>query len=376
VTLARVLFEPPQTPRVGPLGWAEPSVHWFTESTRPAAVASRRNVNRWYAEFPDPDGGFGARLRSEVNADHYQAVDELHVHSLLKRTHGDVRYEEGGVGPDFRVYEDGEQIAAVEVASLFQQAEWTLEQTRHALLADEVNRRLVPSAGYFVDFQIEAALRNPAPRRFAEWLQRQLDQLPAYDRVEPHAEPSHDQHSFVYVEEGVRIRVRFITMRPGAAAVTDPDARIVGMGPVVGGVVLAAPRLKDRIGTKAGGRYDLRDSPFVVAVGVHDAVCTDHDVVEALYGGESAAVDSGRRVRRNDGLFGTDAMKPSGRQSRLSGAAIISEFRAWEPDAADIALLRNPHAAHSWPGRVLPVTREFGIVASTTTEFELGWKQP
>jgi hypothetical protein len=140
--------------------------------------------------------------------------------------------------------------------------------------------------------------------------------------------------------------------------------------------LVGGSRLRDRIGTKAGGRYDLRDSPFVVAVGVHDAVCTDHDVVEALYGGESAAVDSGRLVRRNDVLFGADAMKPSGRRSRLSGAAIISEFRAWEPDAADIALLRNPHAAHSWPGRVLPVTREFGIVASTTTEFELGWKQP
>ena len=133
----------------------EPSVHWYTESTRPEAVASRRAVNAWYDAFPDCDGSFRDRLRSEVDVDHHQALDELFVHSHLSADFDDVRYEEGGVGPDFRVYTDGNCIGAIEVVSLFQQQDWTDEEVRHLRLADDVSRRLAPTHGYFVDFQIE-----------------------------------------------------------------------------------------------------------------------------------------------------------------------------------------------------------------------------
>jgi len=375
VAFNRDLFSEPQTSSTGPLGWVEPSVHWFTESTRPEAVASRRNVNRWYADFPDPDGRLGARLRSEVNADHYQSLDELYLHFLLTRRHTDVRYEEGGVGPDFRLYDKGKLIAGVEVASLFQQSEWTVEQARHSRLADAVNMRLLPTAGYFVDFQFEAAPQDPAPRHFVGWLRREVDRLPPHHQLALGADQSGNVPTAIYVKDEVRIRVRFIPMRAGAQALTDPDARIVGMGPAVGGMVLAASRLKERIGAKAGGRYDLGDSPFLVAVGVHDTVCSDDQVVEGLYGGESVVLASGDLIRRNDGLFGIDAGKPSGRQSRLSAVAIISMFRAWKPDETDVALLRNPYASRPWPGNGLPATREFGVVDSCAAQLTLGWKQ-
>lgn len=92
------LFDEPIQARTGPLGWIEPALHWFTESTRPEAVASRQTVNGWYKDFPDVDGKFAARLRSEVNVDHYQALDELYVHHILRQTHDDVHYEVGEVG--------------------------------------------------------------------------------------------------------------------------------------------------------------------------------------------------------------------------------------------------------------------------------------
>ena len=110
-TSAPHLFGDPDEERVTPLGRVEPAVHWLTESTRPEAAASRQTVNRWYASFPDADGTFGERLRSEADVDHHQALDELHVHHLLTRHHDDVRYEEGGVGPDFRIYDGGICVA-------------------------------------------------------------------------------------------------------------------------------------------------------------------------------------------------------------------------------------------------------------------------
>src|SRR5687768_14270127 len=89
------LFPEPKQLRTGPLDWSEPAVHWFTDSTRPEACASRDAVNSWYAEFPDDDAKFAARLTSRVDVDHYQALDELYVYHLLRQRHGDVRYEEG-----------------------------------------------------------------------------------------------------------------------------------------------------------------------------------------------------------------------------------------------------------------------------------------
>lgn len=112
----QLLFPEPTSPREGPLGYVEPPVRWFSTSTRPQAIASRAAVNTWYAEFPDtPDRTFAKRLKSGNAVTHYGALDELYVHHLLRRRFDDVRYEEGGKGPDFRVYENGACILAVEV---------------------------------------------------------------------------------------------------------------------------------------------------------------------------------------------------------------------------------------------------------------------
>jgi hypothetical protein len=55
---------------------------------------------------------------------YYVALDELYVHQVLRRLEPEVRYEEGGQGPDFRVYHDGRQVLTVEVLSLFLRPEW------------------------------------------------------------------------------------------------------------------------------------------------------------------------------------------------------------------------------------------------------------
>jgi hypothetical protein len=368
-----VLFAEPAVPRTRPLGRVEPAVHWFTESTRDEARTSRRVVNGWYDEMDDPDGAFAKRLRSEVDVDHHQALDELYVHHLLRQRYDDVRYEEGGTGPDFRVYVDGRCVAAVEVLSLFQRDDWTKEQMQHARLADELDRRLRPSAGYFVDFTLDRADREPPPRRFADWVARQIAELPPPENLNlaPGATRA-DLPLAVFTAGGCRITTHFFPMRPDAPARTDPDARIVGMGAAIGGMVNSGARLKDRLVAKAGGRYDVDGIPFLVAVGIHDGFCSDDQVFDGLYGGEAVVVATGQGVRRPDGFFGLDPQR-GGRNTRVSAVAVISGLNGWAPANIDTAVYENPYPARAWPAETLPSTRRFGPIDRGATEATFGW---
>lgn len=357
-------FLEPEQPRTGPLGWAEPAVHWFKDSTRPEAVASRDVVNSWYDEFPDREAKFAARLTSEVDVDHYQALDELHVHHLLRQRHGDVRYEEGGIGPDFRIYDDGTLVGAVEVLSLFQREDWNAEQARHSRLAAELNRRVRPTDGYFVDFEIEHAEQEPAPRRFADWIQRQLAALPPHDQLDlPPDVTRADLPTRVYDRDGVRIQVTFMPMRKDAPSKSSPDARIVGIGAAIGGMVNSGARLKARIREKTG-RYQIGEVPFLVAAGIHDPFCDDDEVISAVYGSDAVDLRTGEFVRNPDGLFGTDPQGGQSRHRRVSAVAVISHSRVWEAQTADVAVLHNPNAARPWPDDALPATKRFGRVAT------------
>jgi len=178
MTSDRPLFREPTTQRDGPLGYIEPRVRWFSTSTRPQAVESRATVNAWYTQFPDDDGKFARKLRSGNDLDHVTALDELYIHHLLRQKYADVRYEEGGVGPDFRAYTDGRCAAAVEVVSLFEPKDWQDPQVRYGRIADKLNARVKPSAGYFVHLDTRRADRDPAPNDFARFVRSAIGELP------------------------------------------------------------------------------------------------------------------------------------------------------------------------------------------------------
>lgn len=223
-----VLFAEPLRERLTPLGNAEPDVHWLTESTRPEAVASRAVVNDWYLRFPDTDGKFAARLRSEVDADHHQSIDELFVFVRLTAAGDEVRYEEGGRGPDFRVYRQGQLRGTVEVASLFQQQEWTDEEQRFNRLADAVNARVSAAGGYFVELEPNELSRQPSLTKLSAFIESQIASLPRPS--EPRAPRAISLPRAVYRESGVRIDLTFLPMRADAPSLSDATARVVGSG--------------------------------------------------------------------------------------------------------------------------------------------------
>jgi hypothetical protein len=67
----------------------------------------------------------------------------------------------------------------------------------------------------------------------------------------------------------------------------------------------------------AGAGYDIGDVPFVVAAGVHDTVCSDDQVTEALHGGQSVVIPARTLLRRNDGVSGVDEERQYGRHRHL-----------------------------------------------------------
>jgi hypothetical protein len=156
---ASTLFPEPTTPSFGPLANLEPHVVWLQRSTQPEAAAARRRVNAWYQDFPDPDGRLAAKLTSPRDEVYYVALDELYVHQALRRLEPDVRYEEGGQGPDFRIYRDGHQVLAVEVLSLFLRPEWARQARRHGELTDRLNKTF-RLQGYFL--HVEVLVQDPS----------------------------------------------------------------------------------------------------------------------------------------------------------------------------------------------------------------------
>jgi hypothetical protein len=369
---AAELFPEPCPTRNGALGMVEPAVHWYTTITREEAVGSRATLNRWYADFPDPDGALAARLRSETDSEHFQAIDELVVHHILRQRWSDVRYEENGAGPDFRVYESGRYRGGIEVASIFEREDWSDEQRRYGRLADALNDKIKPTAGYGLRLEIKGD-GEPTVRKFVAFLTRLLAELPDPDNSPP-IESLDDCRTEVYAEDAVRVRVTFLPMAPGSNRRHDPDSQLVVMGPMIGGYGNTAERIRDRVYAKAGGRYQLNDAPFLIAVGLSMPLFqTDHDMVTALYGTEAVNIGSGTTFHRNDGVFGFDPHELDGRSQRVSAVAFLQQVRLWRPDEIAVSVMVNPYPLHEWPPELLSATRWFGQVGETAGKMQFDW---
>ena len=346
-----LLFPEPGAARDGPLGWAEPSVNFLLESTRPVAAAGRANVNAWYSRFPDHEGNLGARLTSPRGADHEVALDELLLHEKLAQK-AKVSYEEDGSGPDFRLYSDDRHIGAIEVMSLFMEQGWSGVQARHGRIADELNRRLALDR-WFIYFEVVQLDRDPSARALANWAGEVIGQLP-----DP-AKSGIREHHRTYTAQGTRLAFTFAACKPDPAG---SRGRIVGPGPVLGGFVKSGDRLRIALQKKAGSRYDLRDSPFAICVGIHDPFCSLDQIEAALYGNVQYEVATMARSRVQNGFFGRKPGDLVGRNTRISCVFVMSNWHPWEPEKARLIRLDNPFASRPFPRELLAVDAQVGRV--------------
>ena len=366
LTSPGTVFTEPRVPRDTPLGWAEPSVNFLLESTRPAARRGRKTINDWYSHFPDPDRKFRARLRSPKGTDHEVAQDELFVYEQLVGN-AKVSYEEGGKGPDFRLYQGTYYLGAIEVLSLFMTGDWSSQQNQHGRITDELNSRLTFDK-WFVCFEVKKADRDPPYKHLANWVDRTISCLP-----HPSGTDSRTQAA-TYKASGVQLDFTFIRCQPNPVGTRD---RIVGPGPVIGGLVKSSERLLVALDGKAGGRYELRDAPFALCVCVHDPFCSLDQLETALYGHvqyeyEVSGSGAVKRSRAQDGFFGRTPGNPGGKNRRVSCVYAVYNWQPWSPEKASILRLDNPFADHQFPD-FFPVNARVTRVDSDDRRLAFDW---
>lgn len=154
---------------------------------------------------------------------YYGALDELYVHQCLRAVEPDVRYEEGGQGPDFRVYHAGRQILAVEVLSFFLRADWASEARRHGELSDRLNKTFRPQ-GYFLHVEVLRQQQgvNLPLKALTEVAGAFLQGLPDPQVATAAHLSGQPLCPRDFVRPGLHVRFRAIPMKPNAASLTEP----------------------------------------------------------------------------------------------------------------------------------------------------------
>jgi hypothetical protein len=361
------VFSEPAVPRDAPLGWAEPSVNFLLQSTRPLAAKGRKTINYWYSHFPDLDRKFRARLRSSKGTDYEVAQDELFVHERLVGN-ARVSYEEGGAGPDFRLYQGPDYLGAIEVLSLFMAGDWSNQQNQHGRIADELNRRLTLDK-WFVSFEVKKSDRDPSFKPLATWINRTISRLPDPLGVDGRTQ------AVTYTAEGIQLDFTFIRCKPSPVGARD---RIVGPGPVIGGFVKSGERLRVALDGKAGGRYELRNSPFALCVCVHDPFCSLDQLETSLYGRVQYEYEVGgsgevNRSRAKDGFFGRTPGNLGGKNRRVSCVFAVNNWQPWSPEKASVLRLDNPFADHQFPDDLLATNSRVAHVESDGSRSTFDW---
>nr|BFE56487.1 hypothetical protein GCM10020063_010130 [Dactylosporangium thailandense] len=308
-----------------------------------------------------------ADLRSSDDRRMLGAMDELFVHDQLIRRYR-VTYEEGeGTRPDFRVYAGAAYVGAVEVATLFLRDDWAAEERRNAGLKQQLNQRL-PLTTHSVEFEIFRWDAAPRLQPMVKWIERTLDEL----RADPEA-LQRDEIGCpekVYINAAVEIVFRFIEL-PESYVVGADDRAVLGGGSI-GGCVDSAERLRQRLDDKAV-KYDLRDKPFAIVVGVRDGMCDVGDVHQALTGTSAVVIATGEGVRKGDGFFGYGANRRAGKHQRVSAVFSLHDWFPGGPYEPQLVRFDNPFATAPFSDAALPCGGRWGVTERGTAQIRAGW---
>jgi hypothetical protein len=115
----------------------------------------------------------------------------------------------------------------------------------------------------------------------------------------------------------------------------------------------------------------------VIAVGVHDPVCSVDQAQEAIYGSARVTINpadwSVTPGTAPDGFFSPSSQFPEGKNRRVADVYLLLPWRPWEPEAARFLRTPNPFADRPLEDDVLPVAATFGVIKEEPGQLVLGW---
>lgn len=353
-----MLFYEPQRERLGWLNGTEPSIRWFTDITSEEAARSRAHINQLYENFPGKgNNAYLSALMSEDTVDHLTALDELAIAGRLKPHPGQmVVYEEGGRGPDFRIYEDTALKLSIEVLSLFERDDWARESQQSRRIAELIQSN-VPVTTHAVGIDVKCCDREPRQKPIIDFVRSSISQLQDSETVPPeHFGESSHQATYQTSDASIIIEFSFYSI-PIARRGQFTD--IVWMVGGTGGVVNSAQRLKRSLEKKLRKGYELRGEPFALCVSIHDISCSLYQVEAALFGGERVCVDTGEVIRSADGFFGPSSLAGSWHHSNVSAVLVFRNWNHADVDACgEMLCLKNPQPSKEFPAEFVACNYE------------------
>ena len=115
----------------------------------------------------------------------------------------------------------------------------------------------------------------------------------------------------------------------------------------------------------------------MIAVGVHDPVCSVDQAQEAIYGSARVTINpadwSVTPGTAPDGFFSPPSQFPQGKNRRVADVYLLLPWRPWEPEAARFLRMRNPFADRPLEDDVLPVAATFGVIKEEPGQLVLVW---
>jgi hypothetical protein len=245
----------------------------------------------------------------------------------------------------------------------FMKGEWDKEYRDFAKLADDVSDRLT-IRGFFLSLDPGSMARTPSVNKLARFIDEWLTSLPTPAEVAERATVEGRIPKTYFLDGDISIEIGALPISAGAPSLTDPHARIVGMGPSIGGVVDSAYRLRGVLDSKRPSRYEWQGSPYVVAIVNHDDFCSTEEVAQALYGVDQAALENWeslptwRRHYSSEAFFGFDAGLSRRRNSRFSAIAFC-EWHVWHGASGKLWLFDHPDAQNSLGDGAIPADGRF-----------------
>lgn len=328
---------------------------FLDRSAWPACAAIRRELQKWFDEYPAKHRH--ALTRRLVAGDFDAAFFELFLHEMLRQTGHRPEVDplvDSGLHPDFAA--NGPFKFTLEAAVVSEKSDVDrTQEALHSVLCDEINK--LESPDYFLCIA-ECELKGsdqPSGRAIRDFLAERIA-AENYDQVADTHAAGFDTPVWQYEDGRVRLVVRPI---PKVAARGEPGVRSIGIYPVRTRWGGSDQAMRKRLAEKAN-RYKNLKGPFVIAVNcIGEWVFSLNDVTEdlttALFGSEQIVVDAqtrdARPARARDGLlYG----QRGPRNTRIS-AVLATTVLPWTVAKASVQLILNPWAAHPLADTVLPV---------------------
>ncbi len=314
---------------------------------RPFFDVVRRQLDEWYRDFPEEHRvAVRSTFRSKDRRQTFGAFWEIYLHEAHRRLGFALEKEPSLPGsphrPDFLCEKDGDSFY-LEAMLVGDADDDGPERRRENAVLDAINT--VKSRDFFIIVGEILARGDtvPSTAELAGPLGKRLNLL---DWQIERARLERDEEPFEFILEarGWRIEIVVFTKSPKHRGAYGE--RIIGAGPLRGGMIDDRRPLRERLREKAG-RYGELDRPYVIAVLVLRNFADHEDVMAALYGADVVRSNVDTLVATADRA--ANGLWTAGRRARargVSGVLVALNLSPFTVTTTEPRMWLNPWGTH------------------------------